>query len=228
VPGASFTSAYGNNDAGQIVGFTMVSGGAGDPHFTTYSGVNYDFQGLGDFLLARSTVAGDQFDVQIRTRPWYNIASVIEGAIATLCNHNVSFDVDRASAGAGLIWLDGSPTSLSADGPALTVGNCKIFEPSAGHYELVWDTGETLDVTDNSTYLDVSSQLSSIDGLGAVEGLLTTELDPDRWRLTGTSSLFDPVPEPSSLALLSVGIGLTGLAIARRRKVSVKCSRRER
>ena len=228
MPGASFTSAYGNNDAGQIVGFTMVSGGAGDPHFTTYSGVNYDFQGIGDFLLSRSTVAGDQFDVQIRTRPWYNIASVIEGAIATLCNHNVSFDFDRASAGAGLIWLDGSPTSLSADGPALTVGNCKIFEPSAGHYELVWDTGETLDVTDNSTYLDVSSQLSSIDGLGAVEGLLTTELDPDRWRLTGTSSLFDPVPEPSSLALLSVGIGLTGLAIARRRKVSVKCSRRER
>ena len=228
MPGASFTSAYGNNDAGQIVGFTMVSGGAGDPHFTTYSGVNYDFQGIGDFLLSRSTVAGDQFDVQIRTRPWYNVASVIEDAAAMLCNHSVSFDVDRASAGAGLIWLDGSPTSLSADGPALTVGNCKIFEPSAGHYELVWDTGETLDVTDNSTYLDVSSQLSSIDGLGAVEGLLTTELDPDRWRLTGTSSLFDPVPEPSSLALLSVGIGLTGLAIARRRKVSVKCSRRER
>jgi hypothetical protein len=145
---------------------------------------------------------------------------LIEGAAATLCNHHVTLDVDHASAGSGFVWLDGSPISLSVGGPGLALGACKIFEPSSMQYQLLWDTGETLDVTDYGTWLAVSSELSSIDGPGSVEGLLATEIDPDAWRVTGTASLFDPVPEPSSLTLLSVGIGLTGLAIARRRNLS--------
>jgi probable HAF family extracellular repeat protein len=228
VPGATETIAYGINDAGQIVGETMVSGGTGDPHFTTYNGVNYDFQGVGDFLLARSSVAGDQFDVEIRTRAWSNGTSLIEAAAATLCDHQVTFDVDHTSVGSGFVWLDGSPISLSVGGSGLAVGACKILEPSSMEYQVVWDTGETLDISDYGTWLAVSSQLSSIDGPGSVDGLLSSEVDPDRWRRMGTASLFDPVPEPSSLCLLSTGIGLIGLAIARHRKVSVKCSRRER
>ena len=149
VPGATSTEASGINDAGQIVGSTFVSGGTGDPHFTTFSGVNYDFQGVGDFLLARSNLAGDQFDVEIRTGAWSNATSVIEGAAATLCNHQVTFDVDRAATGSSLIWLDGSPISLSVGGPGLALGACKIFEiffdavsarlgywRDAGHYRL--------------------------------------------------------------------------------------------
>ena len=222
VPGASLTEGLGINDAGQIVGHTFVSGGTGDPHFTTYSGVNYDFQGLGDFLLVRSNVAGDQFDVQIRTGAWSNGTSVIDGAAATLCSHDVTFDIDRAAAGLGFVWLDGSPISLSVGDSGLALGACKIFESSPNQYQLVWDTGETSDITDYGTWLAVSSQLSSIDGLGSVQGLLSSDLDPDRWRVIGTASLFDPVPEPSSLALLSLGIGVTGLAMARRRRTSPK------
>jgi uncharacterized membrane protein len=226
VPGATDTFALGINEKGQIVGGTLVIGGTGDPHFTTYSGVNYDFQGLGDFLLVRSNVAGDQFDVQIRTGAWSNGTSIIDGAAATLCSHVVTFDVDRATAGLGFVWLDGSPISLSVGGTALALSACNISEPSSMQYQVVWDTGETLDVTDYGTWLAVSSQLSSIDGLGSIEGLLSSEIDPDRWRVAGTASLFDPVPEPSSLTLLIVGIGLAGLAIGRGRKVSTKCSPR--
>jgi hypothetical protein len=203
---------------------TFVSGGTGDPHFTTYSGVNYNFQEIGDFLLGRSTVASDQFDVEIRTKPWNNGTSLIESAAATLCNHRVIFDVDRAGAGSSLVWLDGSPISLSVGGSGLALGACKIFESSSMQYHVVWDTDETLDVTDYGTWLAVSSQLSSIDGPGSVDGLLASEIDPDRWRVTGTGLLFDPIPEPSSLALLSIGIGLIGPAIVRRRVTSLKPS----
>ncbi len=68
-PGADFTQADGINDAGQIVGYATVAGGIGDPHFTTYNGQYYNFQGIGDFLLARSTVGGDRFDVRFARRP---------------------------------------------------------------------------------------------------------------------------------------------------------------
>jgi hypothetical protein len=123
--------------------------------------------------------------------------------------------------------LDGSSTLLDLDNPVLTLGSCKIVESSNNTYQVDWNTGEILNVTDYGNHLDLSSSLSWIDGLGSIEGLLASKTDPDSWRVTGTASLFGPVPESSSLAILSVGIGLTVLA-ARRRKVSVKCSRRER
>lgn len=193
VPGATFTEAYGINDAGQIVGEAYVSGGTGDPHFTTYSGVTYNFQGVGDFLLARSNVAGDEFEAQIRTAALSNGTSVIEGIAATLGNHDITFDVDRAAAGSGFVWLDGSPISLSVGVLGLALGACEISEPSSAQYELAWDTGERLDITDYGTWLAVSSQLSSMNAPGSIEGLLASDVNPDAWRVS-EGSLFDPAP----------------------------------
>jgi hypothetical protein len=215
-PGAVTT----NGNYADILGSNAtlkVSGVAvGDPHFTTYNGVHYDYQGIGDFLLTRSTI--DQFDVQVRTRPFYDGApvTIMSEAAATLCNHRVTFDIDRASGGGSFVWLDGSPASLSVASADHALGTCEIREPSPEHYKVIWDTGEVLDVTNNGTYLDLSSSLSWIDGLGSIEGLLSSELNPDAWRVTGAASLFD-VPEPGTLSLLIIGIGLTGLVIVRRR-----------
>jgi probable HAF family extracellular repeat protein len=239
-PSAFQTYTSDINNTGQIVGwysssptgtgvhgFLTTATATGDPHFTTYDGVHYDYQGIGDFLLTRSTI--DRFAVQVRTRSIYDGApvTVMSEAAATLCNHIVTFDVDRASAGGSFVWIDGSPSSLSVASPVLNLGTCRIDELSPEHYQVFWNTGEMLDVTDNGTYLDLSSQLSWIDGLGSMEGLLSSDLNPDAWRLTDATLLVDPVPEPTSISLLSIGIGLTGIAIARRHKVSVKCSRRE-
>src|SRR3954471_20148269 len=128
-------------------------------------------------------------------------------AAATLCNHTVTFDIDRAST-RGFVWLDGSPLSLSVGSPVLTSGGCEIEKVSAKDYRLIWNTGEVLDVINQGTYLDLSSQLSWLDLFGSMQGLLSSDLAPDAWRVTGAASLFSPVPEPSTLALLSVGIGL--------------------
>jgi von Willebrand factor type D domain/PEP-CTERM motif len=191
----------------------------GDPHFTTYDGVHYDYQGIGDFLLTRSKV--DQFEVQVRTRSFYDDAAVtiMSQAAATLCNYKVTFDIDRASAG-GFVWLDNSPISLSVGGSRSIGNGCEVLEISPNDYRLIWNTGEMLDVINQGTYLDLSSQLSWLDLLGPMEGLLSSEFDPDRWRVAGADSLFSPVPEPSSLTLLGVGIGLTGIVMMRRRAIS--------
>jgi von Willebrand factor type D domain/PEP-CTERM motif len=215
VLGAFATSANGINNAGQIVGAASATG---DPHFTTYDGTKYSYQGVGDFVLTQSPI--DQFDVQVQTTGFMwngGAVSMMTQAAATLCNHDVTFDTGRASAGGSFVELDGSPTSLSVDNP-VAVGACEIVELSPSSYQLDWNTGEILDITDNGFYLDLTSQLSWIDGLGPMDGLLSSDLNPDSWRVSGAASLFDPVPEPSSLILLSLGIGLTGLAITRRRR----------
>jgi von Willebrand factor type D domain/PEP-CTERM motif len=190
----------------------------GDPHFTTYDGIHYDYQGLGDFLLTRSTATGDQFEVEIRTRPMFgnSAATIISDAAASVCNHDVTFDIDRASIGGSFVWLDGSPTTLTLDNPILTLGACRIVELSINSYEIDWNTGEILDVTDSGTYLDLFSSLSWIDGLGSIEGLLSTDINPDAWRVTDSTSLLDPIPEPTTLSLISIGIGFAAMVMMRR------------
>jgi hypothetical protein len=148
-----------------------------------------------------------------------------------LCNHRVTFDVDHASAGGSLVWIDGRPSSLSAANPSLALGGCQLIELSPETYEAIWNTGEILYVTDAGTYLNISSSLSWIDGLGSMEGLLSSDVNPDAWRLTDATLLLDPptaVFEPGTLALLSIGIGLGCSAIERQRRRSRRASERAR
>ncbi len=192
----------------------------------TYDGVKYDYQGLGDFLLTRSAV--DQFEVQICTSPFDNrpSASIMSQAAATLCNHIVNFDIDRGSG--GFVSLDGSPLPLSIGSPFLTDDGCGISALSAKHYQVAWNTGEILDVIDRGRWLNLSTELSWISALGPMEGLLSSAANPDAWRVTGAASLLSPVPEPSTLALLSVGLGLTVLCVMRRPKSGRRPDRGER
>ena len=46
-----------------------TAGGIGCPHFTTFDGLAFDFQGAGEFIASQSTKPGDDFQVQMRIEP---------------------------------------------------------------------------------------------------------------------------------------------------------------
>src|SRR5262249_54535984 len=128
-----------------------------------------------------------------------------------------------------------------AGNPVLSLGAGSIVQLSSDHYQVIWNTGEILDVINAGTFLDETTWLSPTDGPGSVEGLLGGDsgwssdfqladgafLDPqistsdlygvfaDTWRVTDAISLLNDIPEPGTLTLL--GIGLAGLGIIRRR-----------
>jgi hypothetical protein len=227
--------------------FTARTAGGveGDPHFTTFDGLHYDYQGAGDFVLTRSTAAADPFEVQIRTRTWHDGSdvSIVSKVAAKLGDHLISFDLDRANAGESFVWIDGRPLSLRADNPVLTLDAGRIVELSPDHYQVIWNAGEMLDITNGGgSLLNVAFSLSPRDRPGSVEGLLGNDngwtgddfqvpdgtlLDPqivtsdlydvfaNAWRVTAATSLLEPIPEPGTLTLL--GIGLAGFGLIRRR-----------
>ena len=115
---------------------------AGDPHVTTADGVNCDFQGAGEFILAKSTVPGDTFEIQGRLSPVVvrPIVSVLEQAAAKVGTHVVTFDYTRND----IVWVDG----LAADflsGP-LDLGAGTLALVNSGEWTISYDTGEKLTV----------------------------------------------------------------------------------
>ena len=183
----------------------------GDPHFITFDGVHYNLKTTGEFTLAKSTVAGNSFDVQIRTRIWHDgsSATVVSEVAAKLGGHLVTFDLDRSKTGASLVWIDGRPSSLGAGSPVLTLDGGSVIRLSSTRYQVIWSTGEILYLTDQGTYLDADAWLSPQDGPGSVEGLLGTDgggkndfrpadgagdlesIFADAWRVTDATSLFN-------------------------------------
>jgi hypothetical protein len=149
---------------------TPNDGGAGgDPHFTTFDGTYYDFQGVGEFVLAKSTVVGDTFEVQIRTSPFFGSTTVtaMSEIAVKIGNQRVTFDQGRAD----LVWVDGAPVALVNNTFALAAGHIDLVSP--GRYNVVDDTGRTVHVLAwSGTYFDVKVSLGADAAPSKVQGLL--------------------------------------------------------
>ena len=183
----------------------------GDVHITTFDGLYYNFQAAGEFTAAKSTLAGDSMDVQVRTRQWSPGAavSVIDAVAAGIGNDRVTFALDRADA----VWLDGAAYTFDATN-TLKLADGSVTEVSPGSYVVKWNTGESLTVTLGGTYINAAISLPQSDGPGSVQGLLgsdqgvNTDFQPvvsgttittaqlnggfaDTWRLTQATSLLD-------------------------------------
>jgi hypothetical protein len=146
----------------------------GDVHMVTYDGLHYDFQAVGDYVLTRSTVPGDTFQIQIEAVADPSIAAV---SITTEVAAQVGSDVVTFGLNpGGLVSVDGAPdTTLTANDPVQDLAGGQLQRLSPSEFRLTWASGEVLTVTDAGPYLNTSVSLPKTDGPGSVQGLLGSD-----------------------------------------------------
>ena len=146
----------------------------GDIHLTTYNHVYYNFQGEGEFTLAKSTKPGDAFDVQIRTHRWFNSAAVsvtTAVGVAVGGGHRVTFEANRADT----VWIDGSAAGVSGltpGGPAIHIGSASLKQLTPNSWQITYATGESATVSNSGNFLNVDTTLPRSAVSGAYAGLL--------------------------------------------------------
>ncbi len=167
---ARLTDIAGNvgaNSSGAPV-TVAVGGGHGDVHMVSFNGSIYDFQAVGDFVAVQSTDAGNPWQVQIRTESFPGATSITTALGATLGADRVSFAVGRTNP----VFVDGAPDTTLQVGAVQSLAGGTLAHPSADVYQLSWNTGESVTVTDQGDYLDWTVGLGPHDGPGSVRGLL--------------------------------------------------------
>ena len=116
-----------------------------DAHVVTSTGTIYDFNPVGEFILAASSQSGDTFEVQGRLQPLNgsNTASIVTQIAAQVGTDRVTFGVGRDS----LVWVNGAAVALSLGTPDTLSGGA-LTQLSENTYQITWNTGEALTVTD--------------------------------------------------------------------------------
>src|SRR5262249_19254283 len=76
-------------------GGTNIGVGQGDVHMTSFDGLHYEFQAVGEFMAARSTVPGNPWEVQIRTDGVQGQMSFATEVAADFGGVHVTFAIGR-------------------------------------------------------------------------------------------------------------------------------------
>ncbi len=146
----------------------------GDVHMVTFDGLHYDFQATGEFVLARATTLGDSFQIQMRAEEYQaNPGTSVATQIAAQLGHDqISFD----TVGTATVSVNGiADFAIASHGAQQQLDGGTLTALSSNRYQVAWDTGETLTITNNGDYLDSSVQLSAQDGAGSIQGLLGSD-----------------------------------------------------
>ncbi|MFG1342654.1 tandem-95 repeat protein, partial [Xanthobacter autotrophicus] len=142
----------------------------GDPHLTTFDGLFYDFQAVGEFVLAR----GEDFEIQVRQEAIGTSASA-NTAIAMRFDDNV---VSVYAKPDGHVVINGEEVEIGL-GETVAIGGGSIHrfdfwhsnDPNTTVYEVVDENGNGYWVNIYGGILHVRAFLAE-DSAGAVEGLL--------------------------------------------------------
>ncbi|MEH1953547.1 VWD domain-containing protein [Nostoc sp.] len=142
----------------------------GDPHMTTFDGLKYDLQTLGEFTLVKSHRS--DFEVQSRHIPYNSSGSLaISSAVAMkVGGDRVAIyaqglpDADTTTP----LRVNGKPTNLQGDKLALPGGGEILRQ--GGNYVMSAPTGEKVLVSSNGSYLNISPVVDN--RAGKYSGLL--------------------------------------------------------
>lgn len=192
-------------------------GSRGDPHLITFDGLAYDFQGAGEFVLARDPDDAAGFEVQVRQVPLRDpvcagSVTVNQAVALQVGGSRVTFDPTRAR----LVWVDGVAVELPV-GEVWPLGEAELMLWQPRRLQVRWADGSEVRLTARAA-VDIGIQVAPG---RVVEGLLgDANGDPaddlrlgdgtalprpipfevlygafaDAWRVTADSSLFEYAP----------------------------------
>ena len=195
---------------------TIPSGGVyGHPHFINFKGAGFDFQAVGEFILAKSNRQDEDFEVQLRLEPISGM--FVNLTIATAVAMDVAGDrVVLVSGEDQPLKVNGSPATVSRGNP-LELSQGGIIYRTARSYTIDWPSGnhrvETLIDPDAATPRlpnvhfftkaeSVTQAQDSLDGLiGGFQTRNSEVIDPgsfrelyrvygNDWRISQEESLF--------------------------------------
>jgi len=135
---------------------------------TTFHGLHYDFQAVGEFVAVQWTDPATPLQIRIETAGVHGVASITTELEAVFGNTKVTFAVGQAIS----LHVDGAPdTTLHGGVQAIPDGT--LAQLSSGTYQLTWNTGQAIVVSyHGNDWLDWGVALGPHDGAGSVRGLL--------------------------------------------------------
>jgi hypothetical protein len=190
-------------------------GSGGDPHLWTDTGFRFDFQGAGEYVLAKSTER--PFEVQVRSEPWQDstTVSINTAAAVNIDGDRIGFYAGRASP----VSINGRPTALAADTAILLPGGA-VLRAGLGRFTINCPHGDVVEIIGVRTWMNVhvhvagpasgmvigdgdrlASTLRTRDGRAIAPPLTKSALYGKfgaSWLVTATESLFDYAPGKST------------------------------